>query len=41
MFGESHRKLRLISEILGDILLTDLHANEEIAGIEYTGIQGY
>jgi small ligand-binding sensory domain FIST len=40
MFGEPHRELRLISEILGDIPLAGFYANGEIAGNRLYGYTG-
>ena len=40
MFGEPHRELQLISEILGDIPLAGFYANGEIAGNRLYGYTG-
>jgi len=40
MFGEPHRELQLISEILGDIPLAGFYANGEIAGSRLYGYTG-
>ena len=40
MFGEPHRELELISEILGDIPLAGFYANGEIAGNRLYGYTG-
>ena len=40
MFGEPHRELHLISEILGDIPLAGFYANGEIAGNRLYGYTG-
>ncbi|VAW96332.1 hypothetical protein MNBD_GAMMA21-990, partial [hydrothermal vent metagenome] len=41
MFGEQHKELELIADILGDVPLVGFYANGEIAGNQlygYTGI---
>lgn len=40
MFGEPHRELQLISEILGDVPLAGFYANGEIAGNRLYGYTG-
>ena len=40
MFGEPHRELQLISEILGDIPLAGFYANGEVAGNRLYGYTG-
>ena len=40
MFGEPHRELELISEILGEIPLAGFYANGEIAGNRLYGYTG-